>query len=94
MPEGVVIENDKYRNGRVLSMGTFERGISENFVPCIPGPKILLHTFTFRVTAPLDNAVFTVLHSVDSDFLAVAECEEGFPIIRASAFKAVVNPSD
>lgn len=94
MPEGVFIENDKYRMDRVMSMGTFQRGISENFVPCMPGPKILLHTFTFRVTVPLDNAVFTILPSHDNDFLAVAECEEGYPIIRASAFKAVVNPSD
>jgi hypothetical protein len=94
MPEGVLLENDKYRMDRVMSMGTFQSGISENFVPCIPGPKILLHTFTFRVTNPLDNAVFSILHSLDSDFLAVAECDEGYPIIRASAFKAVVNPSD
>ncbi len=94
MPEGVVIENDKYRMDRVMSMGTFQRGISERFAPCVPGPKILIHTFTFRVIGPLDNAVFTILPSLDNEFLAVAECEEGFPIIRASAFKAVVNPSD
>ncbi len=94
MPEGVFIENDKYRMDRVMSMGTFQRGISERFAPCVPGPKILLHTFTFRVTAPLDNAVFTILPSLDDHFLAVAECEEGYPVIRASAFKAVVNPSD
>jgi hypothetical protein len=94
MPEGVVIENDKYRQDRVMSMGNFQRGISERFVPCIPGPKILIHTITFRVTAPLDNAVFTILPSLDNEFLAVAECKEGYPLIRASAFKAVVNPSD
>ena len=94
MPEGVLIENDKYRQDRVMSMGTFDRGISERFVPCVPGPKILIHTFTFKVTGPLDNAVFTILPSMDNEYLAVAECEEGYPIIRASAFKAVVNPSD
>jgi len=94
MPEGVVIVNDRYRMDRVMSMGTFQRGISERYAPCVPGPKILLHTFTFRVTVPLDNAVFTILPSLDDQFLAVAECEEGYPIIRASAFKAVVNPSD
>jgi hypothetical protein len=94
MPGGVVIVNDKYRMDRVMSMGTFQRGISERYAPCVPGPKILLHTFTFRVTGPLDNAVFTILPSLDDQFLAVAECEEGYPIIRASAFKAVVNPSD
>lgn len=94
VPEGVVIENDKYRMDRVMSMGTFERGISERFAPCVPGPMILIHTFTFRVTGKLDNAVFTILPSVDDEFLAAAECEEGYPIIRASAFKAVVNPSD
>lgn len=94
MPEGVVIENDKYRMDRVMSMGTFDRGISERFAPCVPGPKILIHTFTFKVTGKLDNAVFTILPSLDNEFLAAAECEEGYPIIRASAFKAVVNPSD
>ena len=94
MPEGVLVENDKYRQDRVMSMGTFERGISERFMPCIPGPKILIHTFTFKVTGPLDNAVFTILPSLDNEYLAAAECEEGYPIIRASAFKAVVNPSE
>lgn len=94
IPEGIVIENDKYRMDRVMSMGTFQRGISERFAPCVPGPKILLHTFTFRVIAPLDNAVFAILPSLDARFLAVTECQEGYPMIRASAFKAVVNPSD
>ncbi len=94
MPEGVTIINDKYRMDRVMSMGTFARGISERFAPCVNGPKILLHTFTFKTATPLDNAVFTILRSVDDEFLAVAECNEGYPLIRASAFKAVVNPSD
>jgi hypothetical protein len=94
MPEGVVIENDKYRWDRVMSMGTFERGLSERFVPCIPGPKMLLHTLTFKVSSPLDNAVFSIMPSHDARFLAVAECKEGYPMVRASAFKAVVNPSD
>jgi hypothetical protein len=94
MPEGVAIENDKYRMDRVMSMGTFTRGISERFVPCVPGPKILIHTLTLRVTAPLDNAVFTILPSLDNEFLDAAECREGYPLIRASAYKAVVNPSD
>jgi hypothetical protein len=94
MPEGIFIDNDKYRQDRVMSMGTFDRGISERFMPCVPGPKILIHTFTFKVTGPLDNAVFTILPSLDNEYLAAAECEEGYPIIRASAFKAVVNPSD
>ena len=94
MPEGILIDNDKYRQDRVMSMGTFDRGISERFMPCVPGPKILIHTFTFKVTGLLDNAVFTILPSLDNEYLAAAECEEGYPIIRASAFKAVVNPSD
>ena len=94
MPEGIVIDNDKYRQDRVMSMGTFQRGIAERFVPCIPGPKILIHTFTFKVSGPLDNAVFSILPSMDNEFLEAAECQEGYPIIRASAFKAVVNPSD
>ena len=94
MPEGVAIIDDDYRLDRVISMGTFERGISERFAPCLPGPKILIHTFTFRVTAPLDNAVFSILSSMDYEFLAIAECKEGFPMVRASAFRAVVNPSD
>jgi hypothetical protein len=94
MPEGVVIVNDKYRMDRVMSMGTFQRGISERYVPCVPGPKLLLHTFTFKVIAPLDNAVFSILPSLDAQFLAVTECQEGYPMIRASAYKAVVNPSN
>ena len=94
MPEGVALTGDKYRMDRVISMGTFERGISERYAPCLPGPKILLHTFTFRVTAPLDNAVFTILSSMDYEYLVVADCKEGYPEVRASAFRAVVNPSD
>jgi hypothetical protein len=94
IPEGVVIENDRYRWDRVMLMGTFKIGISERFVPCLTGPKILLHTFTFRVTAPLDNAVFSILPAQDVDYLIVAECKEGYPVARASAFKAVINPSD
>jgi hypothetical protein len=94
MPEGVALTDDKSRMDRVISMGTFERGIAENFAPCLPGPKILLHTFTFRVTAPLDNAVFSILSSLDYEYLVVADCREGFPEVRASAFRAVVNPSD
>jgi len=94
MPEGIVIANDNYRMDRVMSMGTFQRGIAERYTPCVPGPKILLHTFTFKVTAPLDNAVFTILPSLDAQFLVVTECKEGYPMIRASAYKAVVNPSD
>jgi hypothetical protein len=94
LPEGVVIENDKYRMDRIMSMGTFSRGISERYAPCLKGPKALIHTFTLRVTVPLDNAVFSVLQAQDAQYLAVTECKEGFPLIRASAYKAVVNPSE
>lgn len=94
MPEGVVIENDKYRMDRIMSLGVFHRGISERFHPCLKGPKVLLHTFTFRTTAPLSNATFTVLPDMEAKFLAVAECREGFPLVKAVSYKAVVNPSD
>ena len=37
---------------------------------------------------------FTLLRPVDAQFLAVAECIEGFPLVKAAAYRAVVNPAD
>jgi len=93
-PDGVALVNDKYRMDRVLSMGTIDRGQSERIAPCVAGPQILLHTFTFAVTGELENAVFSVMPSMDNENLVVSECTEGFPIVRAAAYKAVVNPAE
>lgn len=94
VPEGVALVNDKYRQDRVLSMGTMDRGQSERFVPCVGGPRILLHTLTFAVTDEPANAVFAVMPSLDNENLGVAECKEGFPVVRAAAYKAVLNPAE
>ncbi|MDD3642578.1 MAG: hypothetical protein PHQ19_03840 [Candidatus Krumholzibacteria bacterium] len=93
VPEGVSLVNDRYRQDRVLSMGTMDRGLSERFTPCIAGPKITLHTLTFAVGGKLENAVFSVMPSLDNENLGVAECKEGFPVVRATSYKAVVNPA-
>jgi len=94
VPEGVELVNDRYRQDRVLSMGTIERGQSERFAPCVTGPRILIHTLTFAVGGTLENAVFAVMPSLDNENLGVAECTEGFPLVRAAAYKAVVNPAE
>lgn len=94
VPEGVQLVNDRYRQDRVLSMGTIDRGQSERFAPCVAGPRILIHTLTFAASGALENAVFAVMPSLDNENLGVAECKEGFPLVRATAYKAVVNPSE
>ena len=94
VPEGVEMVNDRYRPDRVMAMGPMHRGHSERFTPCVTGPRILIHTFTFAVKTDLKNAVFAVMPSLDSDNLGIAECKEGYPIIRGTAYKAVVNPTD
>jgi hypothetical protein len=92
-PEGVALVNDRYRMDRVLSMGTMDRGQSERFAPCVSGPQVLLHTLTFTVTGGLENAVFSVMPSLDNESLVISECTEGYPVVRAAAYKAVVNPT-
>lgn len=94
LPAGIELVNDRYRKDRVLSMGPLDQGHSERFAPCVAGPKILLHTFTFAVTGILENAVFAVMPSIENETLGVAECKEGYPVLRAAAYKAVVNPAE
>jgi hypothetical protein len=93
LPEGVLITSDGYREDRIISMGQMRgAGLSERFKPCIPGPKILLHTLNFKATEELSDAVFTILPSTDGRFLGIAECKEGFPMVRGTSYRAVVNP--
>ncbi|MBN2071967.1 MAG: hypothetical protein JW814_10960 [Candidatus Krumholzibacteriota bacterium] len=94
LPEGVELVNDKYRDERIMSIGQIKVGLSERFKPCLEGPKVLIHTLTFLVVADLENATFSILPTQDSKTLGIASCEEGFPEIRASAYKAVVNPGN
>lgn len=91
LPEGVVITNDKYYQERTLSMGHLDHGISEAFT-CITGPKLLLHTLTLRSSVELENAVFSILPNEKSQQAAVTKCAEGYPVIKASSYRAVVNP--
>jgi hypothetical protein len=91
LPEGLEVESDKCHPGRNIMMGTFSYGMSERF-PCEKGPKLLLHMLTMSVTGKLENAEVLVLPSKKSEFLGVAECKEGFPVIRATSYKGVINP--
>lgn len=93
LPKGLEMNTDKAYKGTVARLGTFENGISETF-PCASGPKLLLHTFTLKVTGQLSNAEITILPDPSGKFLGVAVCKEGMPMIPASSFKAVVNPTE
>ena len=94
LPEGVNIVNDKYLDSRIMSLGQIPRGLSERFNPCISGPKVLIHELTFLASTELKDAVISILPADDSGVLGVAECVEGYPIVKAASFKAVVNPED
>ncbi len=91
LPEGLVIESDKYLSDRNVSLGTFDYGISERF-SCHAGPELVLHVLTMNVTKKLDNAKISILPSKKSHFLGVAECKEGFPLVRATSYIGVINP--
>ena len=93
LPQGVTLENDKFYEQRVALLGTFEDGISETF-PCAAGPKLLLHTLTVNVPSGLKNAEFAILSSKDNDFLGVATCDEGLPMLEGSSYRAVMNPTE
>ena len=93
-PEGVKITNDKYLDSRTLSLGQIPRGLSERFNPCLQGPKVLIHELTFLASADLKNATFSILPDENSGVLGIAECIEGYPLERASSFRAVVNPEN
>lgn len=93
MPEGVTVESDKFHPGRAMMLGTFEHGISESF-RCVRGPRLVLHVLTLKVDAGVENAELALLPGEQSEFIGVAECKEGHPLIRGAAFKAVINPAD
>ena len=93
LPDGVSIVNDKYSQDRVMSLGTFDGGLSERF-PCRPGPMMVVHTLTLRADKPLENAIIGLGPSENAQFIGVAECEEGYPRARARAYRAVINPTE
>jgi len=93
LPPGIKIENDVYYNQRVALLGTFDEGISETF-PCVPGPMLVLHTLTLSVPSGLKNAEIALLAGARSEFIGVATCEEGQPLISATSYKAVINPTE
>jgi len=90
LPEGIELVSDDYYRERTLTLGRIKEGISEGF-PCVSGPSLLLHTFTFRVNNSLKNAVISILPDKKGDFLGVVDCDANIEI-RAASYKAVVNP--
>ena len=92
IPEGVVIDIDKYNEARIMSMGKMAIGLSERFAPCLKGPKAVIHTLTCKATSKLENATFTIVPTTEGNFLGISKCTEGYPTERASSYKAVINP--
>ena len=93
LPPGIKIENDVYYNQRVALLGTFDEGISETF-PCVPGPMLVLHTLTLSVPSGLKNGEIALLAHARSDFIGIAECDEGQTMVPATSYKAVINPTE
>jgi len=91
LPEGTKIINDRYFDKRFMTLGTFEKGLSEAF-PCIPGPRLLIHDLKIKVEGELKNAEISILPGLESGFVGIAECREGHPEVRAACYKAVINP--
>ena len=93
LPAGVTIANDKYYDKRVALLGSFEEGISEAF-PCVAGPRILLHALTLNVPPGLKDAEISLLPHEKSQFIGVATCDEGQPMVTGTSYKAVINPTE
>lgn len=93
LPEGVEIRSDKSYERRVALLGTFEHGLSETF-PCVAGPKLVLHELVLGVPAGLKNGEIAIMPSHDGKILGVATCDDTYPIVQASAYKAIINPAD
>ena len=91
LPEGIEIVNDQFYPERFMLLGTFEAGISERFV-CVQGPSLTIHTLTLEATKKLKNAELAIMAGKESTFLGIAKCQEGFPVVRAASYKAVLNP--
>jgi len=92
IPEGVVLDIDRFNKSRIMLLGQIENSLSERFKPCLPGPKAVIHQLTFKVTGELKDATFSILPAKDGNFLGITDCSERFDLIRASSYKAVVNP--
>jgi hypothetical protein len=93
LPTGVTIENDKFYPERVALLGTFEGGISETF-PCVPGPKILLHSLTLNVPPGLKDAEIALMPHAESKFIGIAMCDEEHTMVAGTSYKAVINPTE
>jgi hypothetical protein len=93
LPPGVRITNDVYYKNRVALLGTFEEGISETF-PCVQDKKLVLHELTLSVPPGLKNAEIALVAGERSQFIGVATCEEGQPMVSATSYKAVINPTE
>lgn len=93
LPEGVRIISDSFYEKRTLTMGSFERGISEGF-PCVYGPKMQLHRLTLHIEKNIENGVISILPAENTGQLAVAMCDEAYTTVRASSFKGVINPTE
>ncbi len=93
LPPGVKIENDVYYNQRVALLGTLDEGISETF-PCVPGPMLVLHELTLSVPSGLKNGEIALFAHTRSEFIGIAECDEGQTMVPATSYKAVINPTE
>lgn len=93
LPPGVRVTNDVYYSQRVALLGTFDEGISETF-PCVQGPMLVLHALTLSVPSGLKNAEIAIFAHEKSEFIGVATCDEGQPMIPATSYKAVINPTE
>ena len=93
LPEGVQIWSDRCYEKRTLTMGNFERGMTEGF-GCVYGPELLLHTLTLRIDGDLENATISILPSLITGFIGAVTCDDAPAKVRAISFKAVINPTD
>jgi hypothetical protein len=93
LPDGVRIWSDRFYEERSLTMGNFEHGMTEGF-HCVYGPELLLHVLTLGIEKDLENATISILPSERTKFLGVAKCDDTFTEVRATSFRAVINPTD
>lgn len=93
LPKGVTVENDKFYAERVALLGTFEGGISETF-PCVPGPKILLHSLTLNIPPGLKNAEIALMPDTQGNFIGIAMCDDQHTMVAGTSYKAVINPTE
>jgi hypothetical protein len=93
LPEGIELESNRSNPNKYIELGGFEDGLSER-IKCVAGPKLVLHTLTLKVTKEVKNAELAVLPARRSLFLGVCTCEEGYPKVSATSYKAVINPEE